>query len=246
MYGYMQLRLVGSQRAEMEGRLEELAASNGGTVQGRVFCEEGPPIATLWSMLLALDERSGGRAAEQLRQLAWREGFDLKRLLGAAPPTSALWALLDALSRWRGSCVIVPSPDHFDGLGVTSANIKLGQAEIAAFNEAARSGSIRFEEHTVREAVQLYDQMIDGLTKVRTKLTRAQDATGFGGFASGQDLQRGFSNKAAEGIGVINQLIDGAMRLQEAFLRAGQLISEADQLNAGRIKLLENTPGTGS
>lgn len=129
---------------------------------------------------------------------------------------------------------------------MTSANIELGQAEIAAFNEAARSGSIRFEEHAAREAVQLYDQMIDGLTKVRTKLIRAQDATGFGGFTSGQELQQGFAKKAAEGISVVNQLIDGAMRLQEAFLRAGQLISEADQLNAGRISLLGSAPGTGS
>lgn len=118
MYGYMQLRLVGSQRADMEARLEELAASNGGTVQGRVFCEDGPPIETLWSMFLALDESSGGQMADQLRQIAWRDGVDLKRLLAGGPPTSALWALLDALSRWGGSYVIVPSPDHFDGLGV--------------------------------------------------------------------------------------------------------------------------------
>lgn len=128
---------------------------------------------------------------------------------------------------------------------MTGANIKLGQAEIAAFNEAARSGSIRFEEHAAREAVQLYDQMINGLGKIRDKLGTVKDSTGFGGFASGQELQQGFSNKASEGIAVVSQLIDGAMRLQEAFLRAGQLISEADQVNASRVKLLGDTPETG-
>ncbi|MGV9611361.1 hypothetical protein [Nocardia xishanensis] len=128
---------------------------------------------------------------------------------------------------------------------MTTGNIDFGQAAISAFNEAARSGTIHFDEQAVRDAVRLYNQMITGLVKIRDKLIRAQDATGFGGFPSGQDLQRGFSNKASEGITVVNQLIDGAMRLQEAYLRAGRLISEADQLNADRITRLANTSEMG-
>ena len=128
---------------------------------------------------------------------------------------------------------------------MTKTNLDFGQAEISAFNEAARSGTIQFDEHAVRDAVQLYDQMINGLYKVREKLRTAKEAKGFGGFPSGQELQAGFSNKAADGIEVVNQLIDGAMRLQEAYLRAGQLITEADQVNADRIKIVRNAPGMG-
>lgn len=118
MYGYMQLPLVGSQRAQVEAQMEALAAHYGGSVEGRVFCEEGSPTEALWSLFLALDERSGGRLVEQLRELASRAGVDLTRLLTTPPPTSAFLALLSALSQWRGECVIAPSPDHFDGFGV--------------------------------------------------------------------------------------------------------------------------------
>ncbi|MGO4615642.1 hypothetical protein AB4305_14805 [Nocardia sp. 2YAB30] len=128
---------------------------------------------------------------------------------------------------------------------MSTANIDYGQTRINAFNDAARAGVIEFDPLAVEEAVRLYDQMVNGLTKIRDKLIRLQDAKGFGGFPSGQELQQGFSNKAAEGVEVINQLIDGAMRLQEAYLRAGQLIAEADQLNANRIKLLGDMPEMG-
>ncbi|WP_433524044.1 hypothetical protein ACQPZ2_02055 [Nocardia pseudovaccinii] len=128
---------------------------------------------------------------------------------------------------------------------MTKTNLDFGQAEISAFNEAARSGTLHFDEQSVREAVQLYGQMIIGLRKIREKLRAATDSKGFGGFPSGKELQDGFSNKAAEGMQVINQLIDGAMRLQEAYLRAGRLITEADQVNADRTKILEDASGMG-
>ena len=129
---------------------------------------------------------------------------------------------------------------------MVKAQIDYGRAEIKAFNDAARAGAIEFDPQAVHEAVQLYGQMVNELTKVRDKLDSAKDAKGFGGFPSGQELQAGFSAKAAAGIEVINQLIDGAMRLQEAYLRAGRLITEADQLNANRIRLLGNAPGIGN
>ncbi|WP_063045956.1 hypothetical protein [Nocardia pseudovaccinii] len=129
---------------------------------------------------------------------------------------------------------------------MSAANIDYGQAQIKAFNDAASAGVIQLDPQAVHEAVQLYDQMINGLGKIRDKLRAAKEGKGFGGFPSGQELQAGFSNKAAEGIEVVNQLIDGAMRLQEAYLRAGRLITEADQLNANRIRILGDTPEMGN
>ncbi|MFI7664148.1 hypothetical protein [Nocardia sp. NPDC049526] len=128
---------------------------------------------------------------------------------------------------------------------MSTTNIDYGQAQIKAFNEAAAAGEIAFDPQAVHEAVRLYGQMIIGLQKVRQKLTLAKDAKGFGGFTSGQQLQAGFVNKAADGIEVINQLIDGAMRLQEAYLRAGRLISEADQVSADRLKIMGDAAGVG-
>jgi hypothetical protein len=119
-----------------------------------------------------------------------------------------------------------------------ATSIDFGQAEIQAFNSAVSAGIIHYEEDVARQAVQQYDRMIDGLKKIRKKLHDASDAQGFGGFQTGKELQAGFSKKAQDGMAAVTQLIDGAMRLQEAYLRAGGLIEEADHLNADRLKLL--------
>ncbi|MFC9432985.1 hypothetical protein [Nocardia sp. NPDC057030] len=115
-------------------------------------------------------------------------------------------------------------------------SIDYGQSAITAFNAAAGAGSINFDPAAVKEAVGLYTQMINGLTTTRQRLEEAVKAQGFGGFQSGQELQSGFISKAREGIDVINQLIEGAMRLQEAYLRAGNLLEDADQKNAAALR----------
>jgi hypothetical protein len=125
-------------------------------------------------------------------------------------------------------------------------NIDYGRAEIDAFNSAAGTGTIHYEESVVREAVALYDQMITGLTAIADRLRDAINLTGFGGFESAQQLQQGFSTKAADGIVVVQQIIEGAMRLQEAYLRAGGMISEADQINADTIRYVSQNIGIGS
>ncbi|WP_280432604.1 hypothetical protein [Nocardia brasiliensis] len=117
IYGYMQLPLVGSRRAEVEAQMEALAVRCGGSVRGRVFCEAGSPVTVLWSLLVALDECSGGGIIEGLHEIAAEEGVDVSRLLTAPPPTPAFTSMLDALSQWGGVYVIAPSPRHFDGLG---------------------------------------------------------------------------------------------------------------------------------
>ncbi|MFF0495663.1 hypothetical protein ACFYU5_04590 [Nocardia aobensis] len=114
--------------------------------------------------------------------------------------------------------------------------IDYGQAEIQAFNNAAAAGEIHYDEAAVRQAVQLYQNVIDRLLAIQGKLEGVYEAQGFGRFQTGKDLQRGFSGKARDGYSVVTQLIDGAMRLQEAYLRAGRLIDEADAINSARIK----------
>ncbi|QIS18752.1 hypothetical protein [Nocardia terpenica] len=121
---------------------------------------------------------------------------------------------------------------------MSTPNFNYGQSEIKAFNDAASGGVVHFEESAVRQAVGLYDKMINGLKGIRLNLTTLEDGSGFGGFDSGRQLQSGFSRKAADGIAVIDQLIDGAMQLQEAYLRAGGLFQEADKLNGDRIKIV--------
>src|SRR5262245_58991712 len=124
---------------------------------------------------------------------------------------------------------------------MTKPAINYGQVEIHAFNNAVSAGEIHYEEAAVRQAVQLYERAVATLSVVRQKLQKLENATGFGGFQTGKELKIGFNKKATDGAQVISELIDGAMQLQECYLRAGGLIEEADHLNSQRIKLLESS-----
>jgi hypothetical protein len=127
---------------------------------------------------------------------------------------------------------------------VTGASIDYGQTEIAAFSQAAAAGVIRYDEEVARQAVQKYDDMIAGLQNVRNKLRdQALDPIGFGGFESGKQLTQGFSNKAADGISVLDKLIEGAMLMQVACLRAANLAEEADQRNADALRFAAEAAG---
>lgn len=124
-------------------------------------------------------------------------------------------------------------------------NVDYGQAEIQVFGNAAAEGVVQYDHDVAQQAAQVYDRAIIQLTDIRMKLGAVTEAKGFGGFQTGQELQAGFSNKARDGIEVITQLIDGAMRLQEVYLRAGGLIAEADQVNGKRLQLLSDSDGMG-
>ncbi|MFI6219024.1 hypothetical protein ACIBEH_00580 [Nocardia salmonicida] len=121
-----------------------------------------------------------------------------------------------------------------------------GQDQAAALTAAARAaGTLNFDPHAVDELVALYDRMITGLRTVRADIQTATQSSGFGDIPTAAALAKGFSDKATDGIAVIDKLIDGAMRLQEAYLCAGGRLDEADSVNSARIRLVEATlPGS--
>lgn len=118
LFGYMRLPLAGSAPGAMAEQLEELARARGGSVWGRVFCQPGSPARDLWALLEAFDQETGESLTTRLASFAQHRHIDLRRLLNAAPPTSALWALLDNLAQSDAEYVLVPSPEHLEGLGV--------------------------------------------------------------------------------------------------------------------------------
>lgn len=114
-----------------------------------------------------------------------------------------------------------------------------GQAAIAAFNQAAAGAQgveLKFNEDSTREVVRVLSLLIGSLTTASSHLEAAADAQGFGGFTSGQEMRAGFADKAVAGKQLVEQLIIGVMNLQEGFLRAAQLLPEADQLNAAALQ----------
>lgn len=128
--------------------------------------------------------------------------------------------------------------------GMATPQIDYGQAEIAVFREAVSSGALHFDPAACLEAKDAYDELIQGLREIKGKLYKATVVSGFGGFQSAIELQEGFRKKAVDGMAALDQLIDGAMQLQETYLRAGGLMEEADAVYANRVKTLSENIGT--
>ncbi len=121
--------------------------------------------------------------------------------------------------------------------------VEHGRAEIQAFSQAAGAGQLEFDKDAVREVVRLYDVLIDGLVAEQRYIKDALVLAGFGGFGSTQQLAAGFSNKANQLFDVLTQFIEGAMMLQQAYLRAGQMYEEADQKNAAALRFTAESNG---
>lgn len=139
------------------------------------------------------------------------------------------------------SVTVFPTAEHQGVDEVAETTVDCGQAQIAAFNAAAGAGTLRYEEGVAGDAAAQYDTMIVGLYEIRGKLDSAANVASFGGFASAKELQSGFANKATERVAVIEQLIEGAMRLKEAYLRAGNLIQDADAQNAVTLRFASDS-----
>ncbi|MBF6333356.1 hypothetical protein [Nocardia transvalensis] len=127
-------------------------------------------------------------------------------------------------------------------------NIDYGQAEIAAFKQqaeaAAQSGHFLFDSQVVDDLVRLYDHLIEDLNSELKRIQAVYDVTSFGGFPSTQQLANGFNNKARDFGTTLAQLIEGAMRMQEAVLLAGGKTTEAEAKNTQAIQFSAQALGT--
>lgn len=113
-----------------------------------------------------------------------------------------------------------------------------GQNEITAFRNAIDSpGHLTFDPDAVREVVRLYDLLIAQLTTERDRIKNAEHTEGFGVLQSGRELADGFAQKATDAYTTCGEFIEGALRLQEAYLLAAGLYEDADQKNAAAITI---------
>ncbi|MBF6332340.1 hypothetical protein [Nocardia transvalensis] len=129
-----------------------------------------------------------------------------------------------------------------------NVNIDYGQADIAAFKQqavaAAQSGHFLFDPQVVDEVVRVYDVLIEGLQNEMKNIQSIAYIGGFGGFPSTQQLAQGFSKKANEFAAVLAHFIEGAMRLQEAYLISAGKITEAEAKNTQALQIIAQTVGT--
>jgi hypothetical protein len=116
VYGYVRLSLLGSARQRIDEQFQQVAVGLGSRVR-RVFAEPDPPVDVLWSLIVGLDRVSGGQMVSALIDFAERGGVDIRRVLGRRGTAGTAWqALLAELGSAGGGYVVVPSPDHLDGV----------------------------------------------------------------------------------------------------------------------------------
>jgi hypothetical protein len=154
-------------------------------------------------MVQACDQESGGQVIERLWQLARRHGIDLQRLLNSPPPTPALWTMLDRLTDAESGYLLVPSPRHFDHLGIPRTTLLRLIARVApqvrvvfldSHSDSEKRGLIaRVDVPAAELAVEIVD-----LT-VRERLARA-----------------GLGHVVASVLAVLHELVDDAIRASAA------------------------------
>jgi hypothetical protein len=121
VYGYMRLALVGRRGSEVDRQIRHVAAGFGGAVR-RVFVEPAPAVNVLWSLVMGLDRLSSGQVVPALMDIADREGVDIRRLIGGRAGPATQWrALLAEIIRAGGGDIVIPSPEHLDGLAESTA-----------------------------------------------------------------------------------------------------------------------------
>ena len=120
--------------------------------------------------------------------------------------------------------------------------VNYGQAEIDRFQKQAAAGTLHFDPAAVDEVVRYFDAVISELRGAQRDAATLFVA-GFGGFPSGSELQQGLTWKLAETTTTLKVFIEGAIRIQEGFLRAGGRISDADQKLAALQQIVQ--PGGG-
>ncbi|MDO3651247.1 hypothetical protein [Nocardia mangyaensis] len=113
--------------------------------------------------------------------------------------------------------------------------VDYGQAQIQAVNDAVAAGTLKLDPEAVDDVVGVLDRLIAELETQRDKALSGGKNTGLAGFPSAQQLAIGFAGKVDQLATSINQYILGAMRLQEACLRAANRLGDADMKNAQAV-----------
>ncbi|WP_433196300.1 hypothetical protein ACQP1G_43875 [Nocardia sp. CA-107356] len=112
----------------------------------------------------------------------------------------------------------------------------VGQSTANALYQQAEAGTFRMEADAARRCAEVYTRFIDTTLEPQIRMSRGLHRhEGFGGFDSAQQLQSGFSSKAVQTTEALNGIKEAALKMAAAYLRAGQLVEEADTMFARSI-----------
>lgn len=111
----------------------------------------------------------------------------------------------------------------------------VGQSTAIGLYQQAAAGTFHMEEGAARKCAEIYQRFAESLDKLLTSSHDLQRLNGFGSFNSALKLQEGFEGKAVKLTEAIAGLQEAALRMAAAYLRAGNLVDEADTMNQQAI-----------
>lgn len=147
----------------------------------------------------------------------------------ASTPCDAV-SLRPGATRWnrkRYRCVRYSEAAY----GRAGIRVDIGQGQAAALWEQAGAGTFRMDSGAAKRCADVFVQFADSLEDELTTADETGRAEGFGGFVSAIQLQTGFRDKGALLTEALVGLQEAALRMAAAYLRAGQLFEEADDMN---------------
>ncbi|MEU2253138.1 hypothetical protein [Nocardia xishanensis] len=118
--------------------------------------------------------------------------------------------------------------------------------QLTALNQAVDEGRLWIDGVLVAEGAhercaRRYEQLADEVEAQIQVLSAAVSLPGFGGFASGDALRRGFENKAEGAIARLRDYADSARALAQTFRAAATAYTEADTELAAAVGGLDAT-----
>ncbi|MGY4101392.1 hypothetical protein ACW2Q0_17835 [Nocardia sp. R16R-3T] len=114
--------------------------------------------------------------------------------------------------------------------------MEVGQSAANALYQQASGGTFRMEADAAQRCAEVYTRFVEKTLEPQIIASRSvRSHEGFGGFESAQELQSGFSGKAVKMTEALEGMREAALKMAAAYLRAGQLVEEADVMYAQSI-----------
>ncbi|WP_280398667.1 hypothetical protein [Nocardia carnea] len=113
----------------------------------------------------------------------------------------------------------------------------IGQGQAAALWEQAGAGTFRMEAGAAQRCADVFVRFAESIDDELAMTQRSLRAEGFGGFGSAIELQDGFAKKGTKLHEALLGLQEAALKMAAAYLRAGQLFEEADDMNRRALVL---------
>lgn len=108
----------------------------------------------------------------------------------------------------------------------------VGQGTANALYQQAVAGTFRMERGAAERCAAVYARLVDTCVDEQLdELKRIVRLDGFGGFHSAEQLRNGFQAKHALTVDAVAGVKEAALRMAAAFLQAGGVFEEADEMN---------------